>query len=95
MSFAIRNFIGAGVIQPDDELEKNIRDEMGLPKADTNTTRLVQSPQAGPTGGGPTPTAPGLPRTGMPRQTPVGKQRNTQGLPKGDAGRDNSGGKSS
>lgn len=93
MSFAVRNFIGAGVIKPDDKLEENIRESMGLPKVDPDTTREVQSPQAGPTGGRPGVPTPRLPRVGPPRQTPVGKQRNTQGLPKPDAGRDNSGGR--
>lgn len=85
-SFAIRNFIGAGVIRPDDELEKNIREQLGLPKADTETTREVATPQGGPRTG-----APGLPRVGPPRQAPIGRQRNTQGLPRGNAGQDQGG----
>jgi hypothetical protein len=95
MSFAIRNLIGAGVIRPDDKLEENLRSEMGLPQPDAATTRIVQSPQAGPNGNGSPPSAPGEPkppRVGPPRQAPVGKQRQTQGLPKGDAGNDRSGG---
>jgi hypothetical protein len=102
MSFAIRNLIGANVIVPDDVLEQNIRGEMGLPKADPETARVIATPQGGANasrGGrqdGNTPNPPGVPkppRVGPPRQTPVGQQRNTQGLPKPDAGNDKSGGK--
>jgi hypothetical protein len=113
MSFAIRNFIGAGVITPDQPMEDNIRDELGLPQADPSTARDVLAPQSGPQGDpnsnendpskapgqrgtGNTPAGasrPKLPRTGPPRQAPVGRQRNTRGLPKPDAGRDNSGGR--
>jgi len=42
LSFAVRNFVGAGIIIPDDELENNIRDEMDLPKADPSTARMIQ-----------------------------------------------------
>lgn len=98
LSFAIRNMIGAGVIVPDDRLEETMRDEMDLPEADAASARVVNTPQAGPGSGaggstGPSPTAPGLPRVGPPRQAPVNNQRNTRGLPKGDAGQDKSGGK--
>jgi hypothetical protein len=93
MSFAVRNLIGAGVIKPDDVLEENIRDEMGLPPADKETTREVASPQAGPRPGPNAGKPPQPPRVGPPRQAPVGRQRNTQGLPRPDAGRDSSGGK--
>lgn len=48
LSFAIRNLIGAGVIRPDDRLEEYIREEMDLPKADVQTVRVVQTPQAAP-----------------------------------------------
>lgn len=103
LSFALRNLIGAGVVVPDDRLEETMRDEMDLPEADPDTSRVVATPQSGPGSGGPnnsgpagarpTPTAPGLPRVGPPRQPPVNRQRNTRGLPKGDAGQDSSGGK--
>jgi hypothetical protein len=56
LSFAIRNFIGAKVIQPDDELETWVRKEMDLPQVDELSTREVITPQ--------------LPRAGMPRQGP-------------------------
>jgi len=41
MSFAIRNFIGAGALTPDDAMEGWIRDEMDLPMADESTSRFV------------------------------------------------------
>jgi hypothetical protein len=41
LSFAIRNFIGAGAMVPDDVLEKWIREEMDLPSMDTTTQRIV------------------------------------------------------
>lgn len=42
-SFTIRNYVGAGVIVPDDPLEAHLRDELGLPPADPATSRLVRS----------------------------------------------------
>lgn len=45
ISFAIRNFVGAGIIQPDDPLEEWIRNEMDLPQMDPDTTREVATPQ--------------------------------------------------
>jgi hypothetical protein len=43
-SFTIRNYVGAGVIIPDQKLEDQIRDELGLPPADPETARIVRSP---------------------------------------------------
>jgi hypothetical protein len=43
-SFTIRNYVGAGVIVPDQPLEDAIRDEMGLPPSDPATSRLVNTP---------------------------------------------------
>jgi hypothetical protein len=42
-SFTIRNYVGAGIIVPDDPLEEYLRDELGLPPADPATSRLVRS----------------------------------------------------
>ncbi len=61
LSFAARNFIGAGVIEADDELERWTRDELGMPKKDPSTTR--EPP--GRTGG-----TPQAPKVGPPRQSP-------------------------
>jgi hypothetical protein len=41
ISFAIRNFIGAKAMIPDDELEDWIRDEMDLPPRDKKTERQI------------------------------------------------------
>ena len=99
-SFAIRNLIGAGVIRPDDALEKFVRTEMDLPMPDIETLRVVQTPQAGPAQPATVPNAtpgqaaggvnpPGLPRVGMPRQSPMPPV----GVPASNAGLDTSGGK--
>jgi hypothetical protein len=45
ISFAIRNFIGAGVLVPDAALEDYIRDEMDLPGIDPDTSRVQEMPQ--------------------------------------------------
>lgn len=86
LSFAVRNFVGSGIIRPDDRLETNMREELDLPRADITTTRVVAAPQAGAappttmpnaTPGKSAPTAPsgktdGTPdKPGLPRQTPV------------------------
>ncbi len=83
-SFAIRNLIGAGVIRPDDRLEKWMRDEMDLPPVDPETVRIMETPQApdasldsgtSTPGSGTTnppagaPGAPSVPRPGLPRQS--------------------------
>lgn len=45
MSFAIRNFVGAGIVVPDEVLEKWVRSEMDLPKPDSSTARIIVAPQ--------------------------------------------------
>jgi hypothetical protein len=42
-SFTIRNYVGAGVIVPDQPLEDHLREEMGLPPSDPTTSRLVNT----------------------------------------------------
>jgi hypothetical protein len=87
ISFAIRNFVGAGIIQPDDKLEEWIRDEMDLPPIDETTTRVEATPQLPGA-----PTAPGA-RVGPPRQSQAGNMKQqAQGTGKSNAGTDNSGG---
>lgn len=44
VSFAIRNFIGSGVIIPDDRMETWIRDEMDLPPVEMATKRIIVAP---------------------------------------------------
>jgi hypothetical protein len=41
LSFALRNLVGAKAVQPDDRLEEWIRDELDLPKVDTESIRTV------------------------------------------------------
>lgn len=43
-SFTLRNLVGAGIIVPDQPMEDQLRDEMGLPPADVGTARIVRSP---------------------------------------------------
>ncbi len=43
-SFTLRNLVGAGIIVPDQPMEDQLRDEMGLPPADVATMRVVRSP---------------------------------------------------
>lgn len=98
LSFAFRNFVGAGAIIPDDELEKFLRSEMDLPIADKKTKRVIDSP-AGSVGAQPNPTkahyeppgspgTPAPPQVGLPRQAPSAPV----GVGKPNTGRDKSGG---
>src|SRR5690606_24952374 len=41
LTFAIRNMVGAGVIEPDDELEAFVRKELDLPAKDFDTARQI------------------------------------------------------
>jgi hypothetical protein len=43
-SFTIRNYVGAGVIVPDQPLEDALRAELGLPPSDPETSRLANTP---------------------------------------------------
>jgi hypothetical protein len=83
-SFAVRNFVGANIIRPDDELEKFIRAELDLPPVDEDTVRETETPQGGPSQAG----KPQPPEVGPPRQAP--KQGATAG--KKNVGDDASGG---
>src|SRR5882724_740142 len=42
-SFTLRNYVGAGIIVPDQPLEDHLREEMGLPPSDPTTARLVNT----------------------------------------------------
>jgi hypothetical protein len=94
LSFAVRNYIGASAIRPDDPLEDMLREEMDLPAADPSTARDVVAPPVTPaggdanlqTGGKPAPKTggtppPGAPKAGLPRQAKAGnaKQGKTPG----------------
>lgn len=87
ISFAIRNFVGAQVLVPDERLETWIRDEMDLPKSEPATKREPPTPQA--PGGGGKPPAP--PKVGPPRQSQASNTVGTAGSTK--VGRDTSGGR--
>lgn len=76
MSFAFRNFVGAGAIRPDNPLEEFLRNELDLPDADPESARMVNTPQLGPG------------KTGMPRQSKTAPV----GVPRSHAGTDQSGG---
>lgn len=90
LSFAVRNFVGANIIRPDDELEKFIRSELDLPPVDEDSVRMIETPQAGgSSGAGPSQAgAPKAPDVGPPKQAP--KQGATAG--KTNVGDDASGG---
>jgi len=80
MSFAIRNFVGANILHPDDKLEDWVRDEMDLPTKDEKTDRVEeakreaqkmqqqQTPGQMPTGPATTKSSGAQP--GLPRQSP-------------------------
>lgn len=91
MSFAYRNFVGAGTIRPDDELEKFIRRQLDLPPVDEKTIRLPAAPQGGGGGMGPpgsnSPEQPKPPKVGEPRQA-----KPSANPPKRNSGNDTSGG---
>lgn len=95
MSFAFRNFVGAGAITPDEPLEDFLRSELDLPAADKETRRQVQTPQMkkqddddeseDPKKVEDSVNPPKPPRVGAPRQSqnpPVGPGRSTSGMDK-------------
>jgi hypothetical protein len=99
LSFAARNFVGAGLITPDDVLEASLREESDLPPMDKATSRVVVGPALQHVPSNPdvfnnpagsdanTPGAPVPGRAGLPRQTPP-----SPGRIRGNSGRDTSGG---
>jgi len=107
MSFAFRNFVGAGAITPDDDLEELLRRELDLPPMDKATARTVPTPQIavgqgpqealkGQAGGpgttaAPTANAPGAP--GLPKVGPPRQAKPSAKPPRSNSGNDTSGGK--
>jgi len=96
-SFTLRNYVGAGLIRPDDVLEAHLREENDLPEIDWETRQEIVAPQDpgndesedGPAGDTPNKANPPKPaRTGPPRQ---GKP--SPNPPRSNAGIDRSGGK--
>lgn len=65
LSFAFRNFVGAGTVIPDDRLEDWVRDELDMPIPDKATSRQIQAKQMPSTGGTPRPPI-NTPRQGPP-----------------------------
>lgn len=90
LSFAMRNFIGANVIIPDDALDEWVREEMDMPRSEPETARYAEAPQ-GATGG-----TPRSPHVGAPRQPTPDADRRSEAGPRtespGNFGQDNSGG---
>lgn len=95
ISFAVRNLIGAGVIQVDDRFEEWAREIIDAPQMDPTTRRTgLQSPQVPGGGGGSGNLTPpdenvGPARVGMPRQTPTDR---SEIEPRNRPGADRSGG---
>jgi hypothetical protein len=90
-SFTVRNLVGAGVIEPDDDLEDAFRDELDMPPKDAATARkMITEPNPEPDPTDPEandpPTQASLKnrgqKAGMPRQQPT---------PPVNAGRSNTG----
>jgi hypothetical protein len=99
-SFTLRNYVGAGLIRPDDTLEAHLREENDLPEIDWETRQEVPTPQdpnadpneedgtAAPGTQANTPVKAAPPKVGPPRQgAPSAK------APRKNGGVDKSGGK--
>jgi hypothetical protein len=93
-SFTLRNYVGAGLIVPDETLEKHLREENDLPDIDFDTrqelvTLTPQDPNADASNSSSNNVQPaGPPNVGPPRQGPPSPKS-----PRPNAGRDASGGK--
>ncbi len=77
ISFALRNLVGAGILQVDQPLEDWIREEMDLPHLDESTIREVKTPQQ--------------PNVGPPRQSTAPGSQQGKRPPGSSAGQDQSG----
>jgi hypothetical protein len=76
MSFTLRNYVGAGLITPDENTEAFLREEMDMPEADKETRRMTKA------------LAPQQQTAGPPRQAAPDAARTNQGT----AGQDRRGG---
>lgn len=81
LSFALRNYVGAGIVQVDEPLEAWARESINAPMLDKETIREVATPQMG----GPDQMDPNV---GPPRQAKAQNQRQNQSS---QAGRDGGG----
>lgn len=86
VSFALRNAVGAGIVQVDDDLEDWFRDLMDAPKHNPSTKR---EPPTKPAGGSAQPTQA---RVGLPRQAPAGSMQQGKTPGRTNTGFDQSGG---
>lgn len=93
VSFAVRNFVGASVITPDERLEEWARELVDAPQSDPDTrredTQTPQLPSSTPGNLTPPDENVGEPRVGPPRQTTTARQ---QLAPRDSPGADRSGG---
>jgi hypothetical protein len=97
LSFAVRNFVGANVIVPDDTMEEVMREELDMPEMDSATARPVITPQAGGQAdrsqhapGQPTPPTAGPKGGAIPKQSPAGKMKQqARGTGKSNTGKPN------
>jgi hypothetical protein len=91
LSFALRNFVGAKLIEPDDRLEAYLRDISDLPPKDPATVRReLVTPQA--PGTQRAAAVPTVPRAGLPRQSLAANMQQAQTAgSNGRVGRDTSG----
>jgi|SRR5688572_30432935 len=90
-SFTLRNLVGAGIIEPDDPMEEQLRDEMDLPVKDPATARKMITepmPAEDDEEGSDGPGKQDGGKAGMPRQRTVPPR----GSGAGNAGQDRSGG---
>lgn len=85
-SFTLRNYVGAGLLRPDETLETFLRDENDLPPIDFETRQEAPTPQGVPGEEANVPNEPEPPRVGPPRQA-----RASANSPRANAGRDRSG----
>lgn len=98
LSFALRNLVGAGILIPDDKLEAHLRNELDLPNADTDTARMIATPQL-PGSGGNDPNAPGGKTSpnpaakvaGLPNQSTTGQMKQGTNPGGSSSGSDSSG----
>ena len=81
LSFAMRNFVGANLITPDERLEETLREEMDMPPADIDSRRVTAKPQA-----------PGAPSAGLPRQSQASNMKQATNAGSSSTGNDKSGG---
>jgi hypothetical protein len=91
-SFTLRNYVGAGLIRPDDTLEKYLRIENDLPEIDYDTRQEILAPQD-PNREEDNGTDNDVQKATPPRVGPPRQGAPTARPPRANGGRDSSGGK--